>query len=123
MVVDLNCVDMTVNLQTWVMLLDFMTFSSTSSEKVVRGSQAVSDFLHDMSDSSKTTEFRVSSTGDVTLIRILWCITYRIDLCHFRETDSSFTSVLLRSMLQLTFWPGAVLDRAEDLRCFLVPSF
>ena len=60
MVVDLNCVDVTVNLQTWVMLLDFMTISPTVNEKVVRGSQAVSDFLNDMSDPNKVNELDVS---------------------------------------------------------------
>ena len=59
-VVDLNCVDVTVNLQTWVMLLDFMTISPTVNEKVVRGSQAVSDFLNDMSDPNKVNELDVS---------------------------------------------------------------
>ena len=60
MVVDLNCVDVTVNLQTWVMLLDFMTISPTLNEKVVRGSQAVSDFLNDMSDPNRVSDLDVS---------------------------------------------------------------
>ena len=67
-VVDLNCVDMTINLQTWVMLRDFMTISPTSSEKVIRGSQAVSDFLNDMSDPSRIGEFEVSWWGIVRLM-------------------------------------------------------
>jgi len=59
-VVDLNCVDVTVNLQTWVMLLDFMTLSPTVNEKVIRGSQAVSDFLNDMSDPNRVSDLDVS---------------------------------------------------------------
>ena len=42
------------------MLLDFMTISPTVNEKVVRGSQAVSDFLNDMSDPNKVNELDVS---------------------------------------------------------------
>ena len=50
MLIDLNCVDMTVNLQTWVMLLDFITISPSLEEKVVFGSQAVTEFLNELSD-------------------------------------------------------------------------
>ena len=42
------------------MLLDFMTISPTLNEKVVRGSQAVSDFLNDMSDPNRVSDLDVS---------------------------------------------------------------
>eukprot|EP00116_Pleurobrachia_bachei_P008052 sb/3468314/ len=53
-VVDLNCVDMNINPQTLAMLLDFLKISpGASSDRVVRGKQAVNDFLNEMGDSTK----------------------------------------------------------------------
>ena len=46
--------DMNINPQTLAMLLDYLKISpGASSDRVVKGTQAVTDFLNEMSDSTK----------------------------------------------------------------------
>ena len=68
---DLNCVDMNINPQTLAMLLDFLKISpGASSDRVVRGKQAVNDFLNEMGDSTKIAAAEVDTVMKFCVISL-----------------------------------------------------